>query len=156
VTAFSIRDARPGDASSIFELVRALAHYERLEHLVTGNADELGRHLFGERSRIEAIVAEKAGRVVGFALFFETYSTFLTRPGLYLEDIFVLEDERGAGIGRALLLKVRDIAEARGAARLEWSVLEWNETAIRFYERFGATLLDDWRRCRMVLPEKAG
>jgi GNAT superfamily N-acetyltransferase len=149
--SFSIRDARRGDEGSLFDLVVALARYEHLEHEVTGSPEALGGHLFDDHARVHAVVAESEGRMVGFALFFETYSTFLTRPGVYLEDLFVLEDHRGRGIGRALLSKVREAAEARGAGRLEWAVLDWNETAIRFYESFGAKLLPDWRRCRVVL-----
>lgn len=148
---FSLRQARPGDESSLFELIVALARYEHLSHEVTGSAEMLGQHLFDERARVEAIVAESEGRIVGFALFFETYSTFLTRPGVYLEDLFVVESHRGRGIGRTLLTKVRELAVARGAGRLDWAVLDWNETAIRFYEGLGATILPDWRRCRIVL-----
>ncbi|HWA71363.1 MAG TPA: GNAT family N-acetyltransferase [Polyangiaceae bacterium] len=149
-----IRAARPGDERGLFELVQQLAVFEQLSHVVSGSAEALGRHLFGERPAVEAIVAEAADRLLGFALFFGTYSTFLTRPGVYLEDLFVLESERGKGIGRALLSEVRRIAEARGAGRLEWSVLDWNENAIRFYRGFGAEVLPDWRICRIVLEPK--
>jgi GNAT superfamily N-acetyltransferase len=154
--SFSIREARRGDEASVFELVVALARYEHLEHDVTGDAATLGKHLFAEHPRIWALVAESAARIVGFALCFDTYSTFLTRPGVYLEDLFVLDSHRGRGIGRALLSAVRDAAERRGAGRVEWAVLDWNETAIRFYESFGATLLSDWRRCRIVLGTDEG
>lgn len=146
-----IRAARRGDQQALFELIRELAVFERLEQGVTGSAAELAEHLFGERPVAEAIVAERDGGALGFALFFTSYSTFLTRPGLYLEDLFVRESERGQGIGRALLAEVRRIAEARGAGRLEWSVLDWNENAIRFYEQVGATVLPDWRICRIRL-----
>jgi GNAT superfamily N-acetyltransferase len=149
--SFSIREARQGDEESLFGLIVALARYERLAHEVTGSAEALGKHLFDDPARIHALVAETDARIVGFALFFETYSTFLTRPGVYLEDLFVLESHRGRGIGRALLSGVREAAEQRGAGRLEWAVLDWNETAIRFYESFGASVLSDWRRCRIVL-----
>jgi GNAT superfamily N-acetyltransferase len=138
----------------LFELVQQLAVFERLADKVSGSAEALARHLFGERPAAEAIVAETGERLLGFALFFGTYSTFLTRPGVYLEDLFVLESERGKGIGRALLSEVRRIAEARGAGRLEWSVLDWNENAIRFYRAFGADVLPDWRICRVVLEPK--
>jgi GNAT superfamily N-acetyltransferase len=153
-TAFRIRAADPGDERGLFELIQELAVFERLSHKVSGNAEALGRHLFGERPVAEAVVAEAADRLLGFALFFGTYSTFLTRPGVYLEDLFVLESERGKGIGRALLSEVRRIAEARGAGRLEWSVLDWNENAIRFYRAFGAEVLPDWRICRVVFEPK--
>jgi GNAT superfamily N-acetyltransferase len=148
---YTIRAAVRGDEARLFELIRQLARYERLEHAVTGSAEALGQHLFGERPVIEAVLAERQGQALGYALFFATYSTFLTQPGLYLEDVFVLENERRQGIGKALLTEVRRIAEARGAGRLEWTVLDWNASAIAFYERFGAQLLPDWRICRVVL-----
>jgi GNAT superfamily N-acetyltransferase len=145
-----IRPAVPGDERALFELIRALARFERLEDTVTGSAEALGRHLFGERPAAEALIAEDGGVAVGFALFFPTYSTFLTRPGVYLEDLFVLESHRRRGIGGALLAEVKRVAEARGAGRLEWSVLDWNAGAIAFYERFGATVLPQWRICRVT------
>jgi GNAT superfamily N-acetyltransferase len=132
--------------------VQLLARYERLEPAVTGSAEALGQHLFGERPAIEALLAEQGTHAVGFALFYGTYSTFLTRPGIHLEDLFVLESHRGRGLGRALLAEVRRIAERRGVGRLEWNVLDWNAPAIAFYERAGATLLPDWRLCRVELP----
>ena len=148
----SIRSAVPGDEHALFDLVKALARYERLEYAVTGSAEELGKHLFGDHSSAEALLAEDdVGIAVGFALFFGTYSTFLTRPGIYLEDLFVLESHRRRGVGRALLSEVRRIAEARGAGRLEWTVLDWNESAIAFYRSFGADVLPDWRICRVLL-----
>ena len=147
----SIRPAVRGDEAALFELVRALAVYERLESAVTGSAEALAEHLFAERPIAEAILAERDGRAVGFALFFQTYSTFLTRPGLYLEDLFVLASERRSGIGGALFSEVMRIAKERGSGRLEWAVLDWNAPAIAFYERMGARLLVDWRVCRIVL-----
>ncbi|HEY2901466.1 MAG TPA: GNAT family N-acetyltransferase [Polyangia bacterium] len=156
MAAFSIRPAVEGDQRALFELIRALARFERLEEAVTGSADELGRHLFGDgaagaRPLAEALLAEVAGAPVGFALFFTNYSTFLTRPGIYLEDLFVLENHRRQGVGQALLAAVRRIAEARGAGRLEWTVLDWNADAIAFYRRIGADVLPDWRLCRVRL-----
>jgi GNAT superfamily N-acetyltransferase len=148
----SIRRARSGDEHALFELVKALSRYERLEHAVRGSADTLGRDLFGPLPAAEALLAERGDEAVGFALFFSSYSTFLTKPGVYLEDLFVLESERGNGVGRALFDEVRRQAEARGAGRLEWSVLDWNAPAITFYEKLGATVLPDWRICRIVLP----
>jgi GNAT superfamily N-acetyltransferase len=146
-----IRPAVPGDERVLFELIRLLARYERLELAVTGNARDLGEHLFGQRPLVEALIAEEGASAIGFALFFGTYSTFLTRPGIHLEDLFVLESHRGRGVGRALLAEVRRIAEARGVGRLEWTVLDWNAGAIAFYERMGAKILPDWRTCRVEL-----
>ena len=146
----NLRTAVSGDEHALFELVRALARFERLEYTVSGSAEELARHLFGERPVAEAVLAEEDGAAVGFALFFTTYSTFLTRPGVYLEDLFVLESHRRRGVGAALLTEVKRLAEARGAGRLEWSVLDWNTGAIKFYERFGATALPQWRICRVT------
>ncbi len=145
----SIRPAVRGDEEALFELVRALAVYERLESAVTGSAEALAEHLFGPRPVVEAILAERDGRAVGFALFFTTYSTFLTKPGLYLEDLFVSGSERRSGIGGALFSEVVRIAKERGSGRLEWAVLDWNAPAIAFYERMGARLLADWRLCRI-------
>ena len=149
-----IRPAAPGDEHALFALVRALARFEELEHTVTGSAEELRAHLFGPRPAAEALVAEVEGapaQIVGFALFFTTYSTFLTKPGLWLEDLYVLESHRKRGLGLALLTELRRLAEARGCGRLEWSVLDWNADAIAFYERFGATVLSHWRICRVVI-----
>lgn len=148
---YAIRPARPGDEASLFGLIRELARFEHLEHQVGGSAEALGRHLFGERSYAEALLAEAGGEAIGFALFFPTYSTFLTKPGLYLEDLFVRESHRGKGVGHALLTEVARIATQRGAGRLEWSVLDWNAKAITFYERFGARVHPEWRLCRVVL-----
>jgi GNAT superfamily N-acetyltransferase len=146
-----LRLAQPGDENALFDLVRALARFEGLQDAVTGSAEALREHLFGARPAIEAVLAEDAGRAVGYALFHPTYSTFLTRAGIYLEDLFVLESHRGRGIGRALLGEVRRVAVARGAGRLEWCVLDWNVGAITFYERFGAEVLRHWRICRVTL-----
>jgi GNAT superfamily N-acetyltransferase len=148
--SFSIRNATPDDVPQLFELIKALAAYEKLSHLVTGTTAALEEHLFGERPYIEAIVAEFENKAVGFALFFWNYSTFLTKPGIYLEDIFVLPEYRRLGIGKALLTRVAKIASERNAGRLEWSVLDWNENAIVFYQRFGASVLPEWRICRIT------
>jgi GNAT superfamily N-acetyltransferase len=144
-----IRPAQATDIDAIFELILGLADYEKLTDKVTGNTDLLRSHLFGDRPVAEAIVAELAGQTIGFALFFPTYSTFLTQPGLHLEDVFVLPEYRRQGVGKALLTAVAKIARDRGCGRLEWSVLDWNQNAIDFYQRFGATVLPDWKTCRM-------
>lgn len=145
---FSIRAAQPGDEHGIFTLIQALAEYEHLTHAVTGSAAALAAHLFGPRPAAEALVVEADERLVAFALFFGNYSTFLTQPGLYLEDIFVLPAYRRRGIGKALLSEVARVAQGRQCGRLEWSVLDWNASAIAFYERVGASVLPDWRICR--------
>jgi GNAT superfamily N-acetyltransferase len=110
----------------------------------------LHQHLFGDRPCIEAILAESNGNSVGFALFFTNYSTFLTKPGIYLEDLFVMPEYRSQGIGKALLAHLGKLAMARECGRVEWSVLDWNEPAIGFYQRMGATILPDWQICRIA------
>jgi GNAT superfamily N-acetyltransferase len=120
--------------------------------LLEVTAEKLAAHLFGEKPLVEAIVAERDGRVVAFALFFTNYSTFLAKPGLYLEDLFVEPEQRGSGIGQALLEHLARLAATRGYGRFEWSVLDWNEGAIRFYQRLGATVMPDWRICRIAGP----
>ncbi len=145
-----IRRATPRDVPSVFALVRELARYEKLEHVVTGTEADLEEHLFGPRPYIEALVAEDGGGVVGFALYFHNYSTFLTRPGIYLEDLFVMPAHRRKGHGRALLREVARIAVERGCGRFEWAVLDWNEPAIAFYRSIGAPPMDDWRICRLT------
>jgi GNAT superfamily N-acetyltransferase len=151
---FRIREARLGglgDETALFALIHELARFERLEHTVTGSAAELGQHLFGEPSRAEALIAEaESGEALGFALFFGTYSTFLTLPGLYLEDLFVVPQARRRGIGTALLREVGQLARERKLGRLEWAVLDWNSDAIAFYEKLGASVLPDWRICRVT------
>ncbi len=150
--SFILRPATPTDVDAIFTLILALADYEQLRHQVTGTAAELKSHLFGDRPSAHAIVAEVDHTVVGFALFFYNYSTFLTKPGIYLEDLFVLPDYRRFGIGTALLTALAQRAIAEGCGRLEWSVLDWNAPAIAFYERLGAEVLPDWRICRVTGP----
>ncbi|MEH1768961.1 GNAT family N-acetyltransferase [Nostoc sp.] len=145
-----VRFAEPADYSVLFKLIEGLAEYEKLSHAVTGNALALQEHLFGSRRYVEAILAESQGQAVGFALFFHNYSTFLTKPGIYLEDLFVLPEYRRQGIGKSLLTKVAQIALERDCGRLEWSVLDWNESAQAFYRSMGASILDDWRICRVT------
>ncbi len=145
-----IRPATAADTPAIAHLIRALADYERLAHTVTLDDNRLREHLFGPRPCAEVLLAEEAGAIVGFALFFPTYSTFAGKPGLYLEDLFVEPDHRGRGHGKDLLTAVARLAAERGCGRLEWSVLNWNEPAIRFYRSVGAVPLDDWTGYRLA------
>ena len=130
----ALRAATRADLPAIVGLIGELAVFEKLEHLVVVTPESLATHLFGERPVAEAVVAEVGGAVVAFALFFTNFSTFLGRPGLYLEDLYVQPAHRGAGIGKALLQHLGALALARGCGRFEWSVLDWNADAIRFYE----------------------
>jgi GNAT superfamily N-acetyltransferase len=145
-----IRPATPDDTSTICELIRALAEYERLSHQVVLDEARLREHLFGLRPFGEVLLAEDAGHVVGFALFFHNYSTFLGRPGVYLEDLFVRPEHRGKGHGKALLRTIARIAIERGCGRLEWAVLDWNEPSIAFYRSLGAKPMDEWTTFRMT------
>jgi len=147
---FAIRAAEPRDLDRIVHLIGRLAEFENLGHLMRATAEKLGPHLFGPRPVAEALVVESDDAVVGFALFFTNFSTFLAQPGLYLEDLFVEPELRGRGIGQALLTRLAELAAERGCGRFEWSVLDWNVNAIRFYERMGATLMPDWRICRIA------
>ncbi|MBD1913032.1 MULTISPECIES: GNAT family N-acetyltransferase [unclassified Leptolyngbya] len=149
-TGLTLRSATAADADLIFALIGELADYEKLRHQVTGSAADLAQHLSGNPSVVEAIVAEWNHQPAGFALFFTNYSTFLTKPGLYLEDLYVKSEYRGLGIGKALLSHLAGLVQERGYGRLEWSVLDWNAPAIAFYERMGATVLPDWRICRVT------
>ncbi|MEN9232007.1 MAG: GNAT family N-acetyltransferase [Thermostichus sp. DG02_5_bins_236] len=142
-----IRPATPPDVPTIFALIQALAEYEQLSHLVTGSVTELQQHLFGPEAVATVLLAEveeRPGSPVGFALYFRNFSTFLTRPGIYLEDLFVLPEFRGRGIGKALLVRLAQEAVAQGYGRLEWIVLNWNEPAIGFYKRLGAKQHTEW------------
>ncbi len=142
--ALRIDRAHPADADLIVALVRELAEYERLLHEVQIRPEDLHRDLFGARPFAEAVIARVDGEPVGFALWFHNYSTFAGRPGLYLEDLFVRPAFRGHGYGEALLRYLAGVAVARGCARFEWSVLDWNEPAIAFYRKLGATPMADW------------
>ena len=146
----SLRPATPTDVSVLFNLILGLAEYEKLAHAVTGSIDALKEHLFGSKPYVEAILAEYAGQAVGFALFFHNYSTFLAKPGIYLEDLFVLPEFRRLGIGKAILSYLAQLAISRDCGRLEWSVLDWNESAIAFYKRMGASILEETRICRIT------
>jgi GNAT superfamily N-acetyltransferase len=145
-----IRRATADDIPAITQLVRALARYERLESECTTTEDDLRTHLFGPRPYAEVFLAEDAGRVVGFASFFHNFSTFLGRPGIHLEDLYVLPHERGRGWGKALFLAVARVAVERGCGRFEWQVLHWNEPSIAFYQALGADLIEQWRIFRMT------
>jgi len=151
---FLLRAAEPRDLGAICGLITELAEFEHLAHLVQGTPETLAPHLFGERPVAEAVVAELVDApgtpVVAFALFFTNFSTFLAKPGLYLEDLYVQPAHRGAGIGKALLQHLGALAVARGHGRFEWSVLDWNENAIRFYEKMGATVMAEWKICRVT------
>lgn len=145
-----LRPATEADTPALAALIRELAVFERLEHLMVATPEDLSRHLFGSRSAAEAVVAEVDGRVVAFALFFGNFSTFLGKPGLYLEDLYVQPAHRGSGLGKALLKHLGRLAVERGCGRFEWCVLDWNRDAIEFYEAMGATVLPDWRLCRVT------
>lgn len=147
--SFAIRGATPADVPTIFQLIQTLAAYEQLSHTVTGSEEALQQHLFGDRPYAEVLLAHTPSEVIGYALFFTTYSTFLTRPGLWLEDLFVLSAYRRQGVGTALLKALARLASDRDYGRIEWSVLDWNTPAIEFYKRIGATVLPDWRICRL-------
>ncbi len=148
----AIRAARPDDADTIVGLIRELAEFEQLTHLVQVTPERLAQHLFGPQPAAECVVVEQGAEVVAFALFFHNYSTFLGQPGLYLEDLYVRPAYRGQGIGRALLAHLAQLARDRGCGRFEWSVLDWNANAIAFYEKLGATVMPDWRICRVTGP----
>jgi GNAT superfamily N-acetyltransferase len=153
-----LRDAVVGDVPLILDFIRDLAEYERLGHEAIADEAELRRALFpgpGDladpcRPGAEVVIAELAGKPVGFALFFHNFSTFLARRGIYLEDLFVRPEARGHGVGRALLEHLARLAIARGCGRFEWAVLDWNESAIRFYEALGALRMEDWRIFRVT------
>jgi GNAT superfamily N-acetyltransferase len=147
--AVVIRPAAPGDETLLLDLIRELADYERLADEVEATPALLGESLFGERPSAEAVIAEWQGETAGFALFFVNFSTFVGRPGLYLEDLYVRERFRGHGIGKGLLLHLAGIARARNYGRMEWSVLDWNQPAIDFYRSLGAKPMDEWTVFRL-------
>jgi GNAT superfamily N-acetyltransferase len=146
----SVRSATPADVPVILALIRELAVYEKLEHLVAAKEEDLDKALFAERSVVEALIASLDDEPVGFALFFPNFSTFLGKPGLYLEDLYVRPEARGAGLGRMLLEHLAALAVDRGWGRMEWSVLDWNQPAIEFYKKMGATPMDEWTTFRVT------
>jgi GNAT superfamily N-acetyltransferase len=149
-TTFAIRPATPADVTHIQSMIIELAVFEKLEHLVVATEEKLHEGLFGTHPACEAIVGEVDGDVVTFALFFHNFSTFLTKRGLYLEDLYVRQSQRGKGIGSRMLKHLARLAVERGCGRFEWSVLDWNTPAINFYESMGAEILPDWRICRVT------
>ena len=145
-----IRPATPEDVSLILRLVRELAEFEREPEAVLATEDMLERALFGEHPAAEAVIAEREGAPMGFALFFQNFSTWTGRPGIYLEDLYVTPAVRGAGVGTALLRHLAGLALDRGCGRFEWAVLDWNEPAINFYRAMGAVGMDEWRVQRVA------
>ncbi|GAY20532.1 GNAT family N-acetyltransferase [Sphingobium fuliginis] len=140
----TIREAAPSDIGTIHAFILALADYEKLSHEVKADRASLNKYLFGPRPMAEVLIAENEGRAIGFALFFHNFSTFEGRPGLYLEDLFVVPEARGLGAGKALLSRLAQLALERDCARLEWWVLDWNEPSIVFYRSLGARPMDEW------------
>ncbi|WP_350029294.1 GNAT family N-acetyltransferase [Caballeronia sp. GACF4] len=146
----SIRPATPADIGAIYALMYELAEFEKLTHLFIATEDGVRDALFGARPSAEALVAEQAGEAVGYALFFHNFSTFLGKRGLYLEDLYVRPTLRGSGLGTQMLKRLAALAVERQCGRFEWSVLDWNQNAIDFYEKMGATVLPDWRIVRIT------
>jgi GNAT superfamily N-acetyltransferase len=150
VSAVRIAPAREQDVPAILRLIRALADYEKLTDQAVATEADIRDAVFGPRRSVEVVMAFADDTAVGFALFFHNFSTFLGRRGLYLEDLFVVPEWRGRGIGRRLLAHLARIAADRQCGRMEWAVLDWNEAAIGFYRRLGADVMDDWRLCRLT------
>jgi GNAT superfamily N-acetyltransferase len=153
--SFTLRAAEERDVAAIVGLIRELAEFEKLTHLLQVTPEKLLPQLFGRKPVVEALVAQRDGVVVAFALFFTNFSTFLAKPGLYLEDLYVQPTQRGLGIGKALLTRLAQIAVERDYGRFEWSVLDWNEHAIRFYKSMGANVMTEWQICRVTGPDLA-
>jgi GNAT superfamily N-acetyltransferase len=150
MVATTIRNAEPSDTALILSFIRELAQYERLAHDVVATEDAIRETVFGSRPRAEVLLAEADGQAAGFALFFHNYSTFLARPGLFLEDLYVRPEFRRRGIARELLTRLAAIAVDRQCGRFEWNVLDWNESAQRFYETLGARPMSDWTTYRLT------
>lgn len=147
---FRIAAARPADVPAVLAMIRALAEFERLSHLCVATENQLSDALFAEDSTVEVVVVWEGEESAGFALFFHNFSTFLGQRGLYLEDLFIRPQFRGRGYGRALLIHLARLAVERRCGRFEWTVLDWNEQAIGFYQALGATVLPDWRITRVT------
>lgn len=150
INGLEIIPATVNDVQLVFEFIKALADYERLPHEVVATEDLLKQTLFGERKVAEVVIGYADGIPVGFALYFHNFSTFLGRPGIYLEDLFVKPEFRGKGFGKALLVYLAKITKERNCGRLEWSVLDWNEPSIKFYKSLGAKQMDDWTMYRVT------
>jgi GNAT superfamily N-acetyltransferase len=150
VEKITLRTATRADVGIILKFIRALAEYEQLTHMVVATEQSLAEQLFGGKAGAETLIASLDGKDVGFALFFSSFSTFLAKPGIYLEDLFVLPESRGKGVGRALLAEVARIANERNCGRLEWAVLDWNSPAIGFYKKLGAVPMDEWTTYRVT------
>ena len=150
MSTLSIRQATHADVALVLSFVKDLAEYEKLTHLVVATEDIIAEELFGPKSHTEVLLGYSGTEAVAFAVYFHNFSTFLGRKGLYLEDLYVRPAHRRRGIGRAMLLEVARIAAARNCGRLEWSVLDWNEPAIFFYEQLGATIMHEWKLVRVT------
>jgi GNAT superfamily N-acetyltransferase len=150
-----IRTATAADVTTIFSLIQQLAVYEKLEHMVVGSEVMLQQALFGDRPCCECVLLDDDATTVGFALYFTTFSTFLCKPGLYLEDLFVVPSARGRGHGKALLAYLARLAQERDCGRFEWRVLDWNAPSIAFYRSLGATIMPEWQLVRMTEAEIA-
>ena len=146
----TIRSATELDVPVILELIRQLAEYEHLSHQLAATEERLRKTLFGAKPAAEVLLADREGACAGFAVFFATYSTFLARPGIYLEDLYVKPHVRGKGVGSALLQRLAAIAVERGCGRVEWGVLDWNEPSIQFYKKLGAEALSEWTKYRLT------
>lgn len=145
-----IREATPDDVPLIFDFIKKLAHYEKLEHEVVTTEKTLRENLFGERKVAEVILGYHDDKPVAFAIFFHNFSTFLGQPGIYLEDLFVNEDQRGKGFGKKMLIHLAQLAQKRGCGRFEWWVLDWNKSAVDFYQSLGAKPMSDWTVFRLT------
>ena len=145
-----IRPAEEKDASDIIKLIKELAEYEKLTDMVVVSEDDIMKVVFGKDKFVEILIAEYEGNFAGQALFFNNFSTFLGKPGIYLEDLVVRPKYRGKGIGKALLQKIIDFAKERNYGRVEWSVLDWNEPAIKFYQNIGAEMMETWKLFRLT------
>ncbi len=146
----TLRPVLPRDLPTLVQLIGELAEFEHLAHLCEVTAESLEPHLFGPRPVAECLLGEVNGETVGFALYFTNFSTFLGKPGLFLEDLYVRPAHRRSGLGKAMLVHLAELACERGYGRFDWSVLNWNEDAIRFYEKLGAPVMPDWRICRLT------
>jgi GNAT superfamily N-acetyltransferase len=148
-TNFEIKPATIKDAQTIVDLIKAIAEYEKLSDQVEATNETIIKHLFSQKSYAECIIAFENNIPIGFALYFHNFSTFVSKPGIYLEDLFVMESHRGKGYGKNLLLQIIAIAKQRNCGRVEWSVLNWNKPAIDFYESLGATAMNEWTTYRL-------